>query len=340
MMAGGVAGHDLCRVAAGRAPTLSATVHDRLYPRGERPGLQWQPGLFLFCPLQSVGMNVAVRTPLRICSFESRRREEMHALLARCGAQPTVAPSMREVPLEQNAAAFGFAERLLSGQIDAVVCLTGVGTRTLLETICERHERQQVLDALNRCRIIVRGPKPVVVLREWNIRIDHRAPEPNTWRELLKMLDDEQVPLAGQTVAVQEYGKPSVELCAALAERGASVVAVPVYRWMLPEDTTPLESAVRQTIAGEFDVLMFTSAWQLNSVLEIAGRLGVRDEWLVAANRCVIASIGPTASETLREEGLTPDLEPSHPKMGHLVKETCEAAAALLVKKRVGQAPA
>ncbi len=83
---------------------------------------------------------------------------------------------------------------------------------------------------------------------------------------------------------------------------------------------------------------MFTSAYQLTSVLEVADRLGVRDAWLAAANRCVIASIGPTASETLREEGLTPDLEPSHPKMGHLVKETCEAARELLAAKRVRSA--
>ncbi|MBL8850035.1 MAG: uroporphyrinogen-III synthase [Planctomycetaceae bacterium] len=278
--------------------------------------------------------------PPRVCSFESRRREEMHNLLERCGARPTVAPSMREVPLSENAAAFEFADHLLNGQIDAVICLTGVGIRTLLETVCERFDRRQILDALEQCRIIVRGPKPVAVLREWNIHVDHRAPEPNTWRELLQMLDDEHVPLAGETVAVQEYGKPSSELCAALTERGARVVAVPVYKWMLPEDTAPLESAVRQTVAGAFDALMFTSAWQLNSVLEVAARLGVRDEWLAAANRCVIASIGPTASETLRESGLAPDLEPSHPKMGHLVKETCERAAVLLAAKCAGQAPA
>jgi len=283
------------------------------------------------------------QSALRICSFESRRRDEMELLLRRSGANPTVAPSMREVPLEQNETAFRFAEQLLAGQIDTLVCLTGIGTRTLLELICERYDRTATLAALDRCRVVVRGPKPVAVLREWGVRIDHRAPEPNTWRELVQMLDDERVPLADRTVAVQEYGKPSLELHQALEQRGAKVLAVPVYRWMLPEDTAPLEDAVRRTIGGEFDVLMFTSAYQLTSVLEIAERLGVRDAWLSAANRCLIASIGPTASEALREEGLVPDLEPSHPKMGHLVKETCETAGALLAKKRVqrvGHAPA
>jgi len=279
-------------------------------------------------------MSTSQDPPLRVCSFESRRRDEMRQLIERFDAVATVAPSMREVPLEQNQPAFDFAERLLAGQVDALICLTGVGTRALLELICTRHSRDGILGALDRCCVIVRGPKPVVVLREWNIRIDYRAPEPNTWRELVQMLDDEQVPLAGRRITVQEYGKPSPELYDALRQRGADVFSVPVYRWMLPEDTAPLEAAVRETVAGAFDVLMFTSAFQLTSVLEIAERLGIRDVWIEAANRCVVASIGPTASETLRESGLNPDLEPSHPKMGHLVKETCEAARGLLAAKR------
>jgi len=278
-------------------------------------------------------MNDMVPAPLRICSFESRRRHEMEQLLRRNGAEPIVVPSMREVPLEQNAAAFDFAEMLLAGRIDSLICLTGVGTRTLLEVVGERFDRTRMLESLDRCRIIVRGPKPVAVLREWKIRIDHRAPEPNTWRELVQVLDDEHVPLAGRTIAVQQYGKPSTDLHAALQQRGARVLPVPVYRWTLPEDTAPLEDAVQRTIDGEFDVLMFTSAFQLTSVLQIAERLGVGSEWRAAANRCVIASIGPTASEALRDEGLVPDLEPSHPRMGHLASETCEKARKLLAIK-------
>jgi uroporphyrinogen-III synthase len=257
----------------------------------------------------------------------------MAALLQRCGAQGTVAPSMREVPLEQNQPAFEFTERLLSGEIDVLVFLTGVGARALLDVAGSRFDRAEVLAAMERCTVVVRGPKPVAVLREWGTRIDHRAPEPNTWRELVGLLDAEAVPLRGRTVAVQEYGRPNPELYAALADRGAVVLPVPVYRWALPDDTGPLEQAVRRTLGGEFDVLMFTSAHQIDHVLETARRLNVEREWLQAANRCVIASIGPTCSEALRDIGLPADLEPSHPKMGHLVKEACEQAAALLAAK-------
>jgi uroporphyrinogen-III synthase len=262
----------------------------------------------------------------------------MALLLRKHGCDATVVPSMREVPLEQNDEAFRFAADLLSGRIDVVVFLTGVGAQALLEVVVTRFDRERILAALGQCCVIARGPKPVAVLREWGTHIDFRAPEPNTWRELVAILDQENVPLAGRVVAVQEYGRPGEELYAALRSRGANVRPVPVYRWALPEDTGPLEEAIRCTVRGEFDLLLCTSANQITNVLEVAARLGLRDEWLAAANQCVIASIGPTASEALREAGLPPDLEPSHPRMGQLVREACEQARRLLAAKRAARA--
>jgi uroporphyrinogen-III synthase len=57
-----------------------------------------------------------------------------------------------------------------------------------------------------------------------------------------------------------------------------------------------------------------------------------------ALRRMVIASIGPTTSETLEEFGIQPDIVPNHPKMGFLVKETAEQAGALLERKRAAHA--
>src|SRR4029078_3552374 len=120
----------------------------------------------------------------------------------------------------------------------------------------------------------------------------------------------------GKRVAVQEYGQPNPELYEALAARQAEVIPVPVSRGARPDDTGPLEAAVRGTIAGEFDVLAITSAQQVRNILAVAGQLGIRDEWLRSARKFVVASIGPTASEALMEVGLPPDIEPEHPKMG------------------------
>ena len=263
---------------------------------------------------------------IRVCAFESRRRDEMQRLIVKFGGQATVAPSMQEVPITEHHSVFEFAERLFQGQIDVVIFLTGVGTESLLTALRTRHSPADVLDQLNRCRIVARGPKPAAVLSGHSIRVDIRASEPNTWQEVVHALQDTGVGLDGKVVAIQEYGEPAAELAAWLTSRQAEVLSVPIYRWALPDDVGPLEQAIRETIDGEFDLLLWTSAQQVNHTLHVAEQLGNRDAWLAAANQCVVASIGPTASQRLRGLGLPPDFEPSHPKMGHLAKEAIQFA--------------
>lgn len=269
---------------------------------------------------------------LRVCAFESRRGEDIRSLIERQGGIATVAPSMREIPLDQNTHAFEFADALLRDEFDVVVFLTGVGAKGLLEVLETRYARDALFAALARTTLIVRGPKPAAVMREWQVKFDHQVREPNTWRELLELFDA-HIPVSGKQVAIQEYGIPNAELYAGLKERGAAVMAVPVYRWDVPADTGPLQAAIRGTIAGEFDILMWTSSFQLTSVLSVADSMGLKAEWLAAARKCVTASIGPTATEHLTAEGLPPDLEPEHPKMGHLVRESLERGAAILQAK-------
>ena len=257
----------------------------------------------------------------------------MRSLIERQGAVATVVPSMREVPLDSNAAAFAFVSSLLAGKIDVVVFLTGVGARALLDAAATRFDPEEILTALRRATVAVRGPKPSAVLREWQVPVTIRAEEPNTWRELLSAMESAGV-VEAKRIAVQEYGRPSTEFVQELTRRGATVEQVGVYRWALPEDVEPLRSAVRETIAGNFDVLLFTSAHQLECVLEVAGSSGQADTWRAAASRCVIGSIGPTASETIREHGLPVDVEAVPTRMGQLVVQTISLAPEILAAKR------
>jgi uroporphyrinogen-III synthase len=48
----------------------------------------------------------------------------------------------------------------------------------------------------------------------------------------------------------------------------------------------------------------------------------------------LVGSIGPVTSAELQQQGIAVDLEPSHPKMGFLVKETAERCSELLQNKR------
>ena len=273
---------------------------------------------------------------LRVLVLESRRGRELGLIVTSYGGLPLVAPSMREVPLESNADAIAFADDLVAGEFDLVVLLTGVGARALLDIVQRaRGSRKKFVDALAQTMVVVRGPKPLAVMRELQVPVWLTAPEPNTWRELLAALDERksEVSLDGLNVAVQEYGASNPDLLAGLEARGARVTRVPVYQWALPEDLEPLRQAVRAIAAGELDVALFTSATQAVHLLKVADMMELRDAVRDRLQRMVIASIGPTTSEELRQQRVAVDLEPSHPKMGFLVREAAERAGEILRRK-------
>jgi uroporphyrinogen-III synthase len=110
---------------------------------------------------------------------------------------------------------------------------------------------------------------------------------------------------------------------------------VPVYAWTLPEDTGPLLSAIERAVAGELEAAVFTSAVQIEHLLQVAEREG-RGEALCDAlsKRMVVASIGPLTSEALARHGIEADVTPEHPRMGHLVVALAREAQAVLRRKR------
>jgi uroporphyrinogen-III synthase len=263
----------------------------------------------------------------RVLLLESRRSREMASLVTTYGGQPVEAPSMREVPLETNTEALAFADALTQGQFDLVVLLTGVGTRALLQLVEKvRGSAGPFVAALAATRTAARGPKPVGVLRELKITPWVVAPEPNTWRELLAALDAkrDEWSLSGARVAVQEYGASNPSLLVGLEERGAAVTRVPVYQYALPEDLGPLQSGIEALVRGDIDVVLFTTATQVVHLLQVARTMGKEADVRQALGRVTSASIGPTTSEELREQGIRIDFEPSHPKMGVLVREAAE----------------
>jgi uroporphyrinogen-III synthase len=255
---------------------------------------------------------------LRVVNFEARMAGPMAELIRRQGGEVVEAPALLEVPIGNNPDAIAFADALIAGEFDLVIFLTGVGTRYLAREIETKYPREQWVDALKRAKVAIRGPKPVTPLRELGARIDLQAPEPNTWRELLNALDA-NIPVSGLKVAVQEYGQPNPELIDGLEARGATVTRVPVYQWALPHDLGPLLGAISEIIAGRVGAVVFTSAQQVVHLLQVAADEGKEADLRAAlAKSVIVASVGPTTTETLKANGLPVDIEPEHPKMGPL----------------------
>jgi uroporphyrinogen-III synthase len=270
---------------------------------------------------------------LRVAAFESRMADEMSRLIERYGGQALVAPSMQEIPLQDNREVLEFGRRLFAGDVDMVILLTGVGTKAMVDILRTRDNLDRITSALSRATLVVRGPKPKAVLREFGLTPTIEVPEPNTWRDILDSLDRTN-PANGLRIAVQEYGVTNADFIEALRGRGAQVIRVPVYRWTLPDDIAPLQRVLEAILEGQVDVLLITNAVQVDHALHVLARMSGRDRFRQTLPRLMVASIGPTATERLHSYGFPVDLEPSHPKMGILVKESAERAMEILQNKR------
>lgn len=272
--------------------------------------------------------DAGIRPPL-VCTFESRRSDEMCSLIRRHGGEPLAAPSMREVPIADNPGAIRFIQDAIQDRFPVIILLTGVGTQALFDVAQSQNLLIPLQHAFRRATVVIRGPKPAAVLRQLDLHYDLRADEPNTWRELLASMEqaaarDSRFRLDGRQVAVQEYGVPNPRLTSTLTERGAVVTSVPVYRWALPENLEPLQDAIRRTSAGEIEILLFTSANQATSVLQVAAEMPQSEAFRTASQRTLTASIGPACTETLMENGWPVSYEASPSRMAVLVRGALE----------------
>jgi len=269
---------------------------------------------------------------LTVAAFESRMAAEIARLIERHGGNPLVSPALREIPLDDNSAALKLGVKLTTERVDLLVLLTGVGTTALFDLLKTRYPWPSIVAALKPTALVARGPKPVAALKAFGLQPTLTVPEPNTWIEVVSTLDEYR-PVKGLRVAVQEYGMSNPELLEALRQRGAEVFPVPIYRWALPENTGPLKKVLGEIIAENIQVILVTNAAQIDHVMQLLEQDGTAAQFKEACKKMVIASIGPTASERLRHYDLPIDFEPSHPKMGVLVKETSEQAHAILGQK-------
>lgn len=275
----------------------------------------------------------ATLTGLQIAAFESRRQAELTELIASLGGMAMVTPALREVAPERNPSAIDFANRVMTGHVDAIIFTTGAGVRQLVEQIQRHVDRNRFLSAVSDVVTIARGPKPTAALREFGIESTHSTAAPHTWREILQVVD-RQFPLANHTIGLQEYGQPNASLLAGLEARGAAVINLRLYHWELPDDTRALSAALDKIADGKIDVVLFTSSRQVVNVLNVAQRTGRIDQLRQGLRGTVIGSIGPDTTATLRQNDLSVDIQPTQSRMAALVDCAAAQAAGLLAKKR------
>ncbi|MCZ2820175.1 uroporphyrinogen-III synthase [Modestobacter sp. VKM Ac-2977] len=281
--------------------TDSQLDHPVASPAGEPP----VPDL-----LPLAGYTVAVTA--------ARRSEELGALLDRRGARVLYAPAIRIVPLSDDADLVTATREVLAAPVDLVVATTGVGFRGWLEA-AEAWDLP-LREHLATARVLARGPKARGAIRGAGL-VDAWSPESESSAEVLShLLSGAEGPLPGRRIAVQLHGDPLPELVAGLVRAGAEVVKVPVYRWVLPEDTAPLRRLVAVIAARAVDAVTFTSAPAAASLLQVAEEEGVYAGVLSALTDAVLpVAVGPVTAAPLEAAGVR-SVQPERARLGALAR--------------------
>jgi uroporphyrinogen-III synthase len=176
----------------------------------------------------------------------------------------------------------------------------------------------ELVEGLQHSLTVCRGPKPVAVLKRQGLPVTVQAHAPYTTTELLEAMAD--VELQGRGVALVHYGERNEVLAAALQARGAQLDELCLYAWHLPDDLGPLQQLVRALVAGHVDAVAFTSQVQVRHLWQVASGIGLdTDLTRVLTSRCIVAAVGPTCAAALEALGVTPQVMPTHPKMGPMV---------------------
>ncbi|PWC33227.1 uroporphyrinogen-III synthase [Azospirillum sp. TSO35-2] len=244
----------------------------------------------------------------RILVPESRDLDLFAGMMEQHGAETIRCPMVKILDLDDPAPAMAWLDRLLAGGFDDIILLTGEGLRRLM-TVARRMEREaDVVAAIGRTRVFVRGPKPVKVLREIGCGPYKSAPTPTTEGVIAALADED---LNGRTVGVQLYpGNPNEPLLDAVRARGGTPLAVTPYRYASDSETGSVEAAIREMAAGRIDFVAFTASPQVRRLHEVAEACGLADAFREAFARTRIAAVGPVVAEAVEAAGGTVAVSP------------------------------
>ncbi|WP_165989424.1 uroporphyrinogen-III synthase [Streptomyces sp. YIM 98790] len=250
----------------------------------------------------------------------ARRADELGALLKRRGAAVLHAPALRIVPLPDDDQLLAATRQLIERAPDVVVATTAIGFRGWVAAADGWGIGEPLLDTLAKAQVLARGPKVRGAIRAAGLT-EEWSPQSESMAEVLQHLLDDGV--AGRRIALQLHGEALPGFIDTLRAAGAQVVEIPVYRWMPPEDLSPLDRLIDAVLCRGVDALTFTSAPAAASLLARAAQRGEEEDLLAALRGEVLpVCVGPVTALPLQARDV-PARHPERFRLGPLVQLLC-----------------
>ena len=247
-----------------------------------------------------------------------RRAEEQQELLHRLGARTVHAPAVRTLPFGADEGLRAATEAVIADPPDVVALSTGLGVRSWTEAAESMGLGDALTDAVLGATVLARGPKAAGAAVTAGWRVDWKAPNASS-AEMVEHVG--ALGVAGRRVAVQLDGREQPVLSDAIAAHGAEVVAVPVYRWLLPDDVDPVVRLIDSVCDGVVDAVTFTSSpavWNLEEIARSTGQLDSLREEL--STRVLNVCVGPICAEAAVRSGFGSPIQPVAARLGSMAK--------------------
>jgi|WetSurMetagenome_2_1015567.scaffolds.fasta_scaffold18910_4 uroporphyrinogen III methyltransferase / synthase len=218
-------------------------------------------------------------------------------LLAAAGARCLEVPTLEVAPPDD----FGPLDAALQHLSDYawVIFTSANGVAAFFQRL---FEKGRDVRALGGVKIAAIGPATAQALRERHLLADV-VPARFVAEDLAQALLPRIAP--GSRVLLARAQQAREVLPEILAQAGIKVEVAPVYQVRKPE-AIPAEA--RPGIdSGDIDILTFASSATVHNFVALVGR----EKFQELAGRALVAAIGPITGDTLREYGVTPQVQPA-----------------------------
>lgn len=263
-----------------------------------------------------------------------RRAEEQIAMLERRGATVIHGPAIRTHPVTVDGPFAEAIEDLIARPPEVTVLSTGIGVRGVVEAAEVLGRAEALVEALGRSQVFARGPKAHGAAVTVGLPVEWSTPTGMSG-EILAELGRRG--LTGTRIGLQLDGARSQPLADALADLGADLVPIPVYRWSLPDDTGPVLRLAQAVADRRVDAVTFTARPQIESLCEITETDGLLDGVRRAfAQGVVVVCVGPVCARAAIDAGFPDPVVPVRPRLGSMVVSVAEALARQAITFRLG----
>lgn len=198
-----------------------------------------------------------------------------------------------------------FANRLLTGEIDFVVFLTGAGFRYLVEQASRQVDRNRFLSTLSDIVTIAGSANAVAAMRELEIKPEISIERPVSWRDILIAID-RQIRITNFQVGLEE--SDAVQgLSSGLEARGGRVIRFPVHPQIPPTYPKQVIQFFERIEAQDVQVMLFTSPADVARFCYLAKNFGRAKSVAHCLDYQIIVALGQPTCELLKDHQIPVD---------------------------------